>query len=77
MLRSIALTMLACGLAAAYDAMPAHGADPGAGKTWTPAACPPPPEATRGPSSLKITGPCAFEHRGIAECEIANDDYNG
>lgn len=79
MLRSITFMLLACGLAAGLEFKPAHAADaakPGADSAWRPSSCPPPAETTKGPSSLKVTGPCEFEHRGMAECEIEHDDYN-
>ncbi len=42
---------------------------------WRPEACPPPPEDSPGPSSLTVTGPCAFQHRGAVSCEPIADDF--
>ena len=56
----------------------AHAAEPtkrAAAKTWRPSECPPPPEKGLGPSTIKATGPCAFEHKGEADCEAAGDDF--
>ena len=65
-------------LAVALGAMqPAHAAPPSkpaAAGSWRPTACPPPAEQGEGPSSVKATGPCAFEHKGEAECEAVGDD---
>jgi hypothetical protein len=44
-------------------------------KPWRPAACPPVAERGTGPSSIKVTGPCAFEHKGEAECDAEYDDF--
>jgi len=41
---------------------------------WRPAGCPP-PEDSPGPSTLKVTGPCTFEHRGKFSCEALHDDF--
>jgi len=54
--------------------VPASAPIVGAGD-WHPEACPPPPEATTGPSSLTVTGPCAFEHHGAVSCEANGDDF--
>ena len=66
-------------LAVALGAMqPAHAAPPSrpaAAGSWRPPACPPPAEQGEGPSSVKATGPCAFEHRGEAVCEYTGDDF--
>jgi hypothetical protein len=43
---------------------------------WRPTSCPVVPETGGGPGSLKVTGPCPFEHKGLAECEIHTDDYD-
>ena len=40
-----------------------------------PNGCPPPPEDSSGPSTLTVSGPCAFEHKGIANCEWHADDF--
>ncbi len=37
--------------------------------------CPPPPEDSAGGSSLTVTGPCAFEHKGTVSCERLVDDF--
>ena len=37
--------------------------------------CPPPADAAGGPSTLKVTGPCPFEHRGTFAYERAVDDF--
>ena len=42
---------------------------------WRTEACPPPPEGSPGPSSLSVTGPCAFQHRGAVTCEALADDF--
>jgi hypothetical protein len=42
---------------------------------WRPPGCPPPPEASSGPSSFTAAGPCAFEHRGAVACESVADDF--
>ena len=56
--------------AAAPPATPAP--QPAAG-SWRPDACPPPP-AGSGPSTIKVTGPCALEHKGAVECNTESDD---
>jgi len=53
---------------------------PGAGGSsriaeWRPEGCPPPPEDSSGPSSLSVTGPCAFQHRARVNCEARADDF--
>jgi len=53
---------------------------PGAGESspiaeWRPEGCPPPPEDSSGPSSLSVTGPCAFQHRARVNCEARHDDF--
>lgn len=63
---------------AAGAIQPAGAAAPArseAAEMWRPTACPPPAERGSGPSSLKVTGPCAFEYKGVAECESAHDDF--
>jgi hypothetical protein len=45
------------------------------GPQWHPDACPPPPEDSPGPSSLSVTGPCAFQQRGAVVCESLGDDF--
>ena len=48
---------------------------PAAGPVRVP-GCPPPPETRPGgPSSIKATGPCAFELTGEAECSAEFDDF--
>ena len=42
---------------------------------WRPPGCPPPPEASSGPSSFTVAGPCAFEHRNAVACESLGDDF--
>jgi hypothetical protein len=37
--------------------------------------CPPPPEDTSGPSTLTVTGACAFQHQGTFACEASADDF--
>ncbi len=37
--------------------------------------CPPPPEDGPGPSTLSVTGPCAFQHQGTFACEASADDF--
>jgi hypothetical protein len=55
----------------AHAATPAKSAG---AEAWHPSACPPPAVLGKGPSSVKVTGPCAFEHKGEAECEALGDD---
>ena len=45
-----------------------------AAKAWHPAACPPSAAAAQGASSLKVSGPCAFEYTGQADCFAEFDD---
>jgi hypothetical protein len=85
--RRVAIT--ACLLAVACDEDPARSvrivARPPVATTaadtppnaaeWHPEVCPPPPEDAPGPSTLGVTGPCAFEHRGAVSCESAGDDF--
>lgn len=79
--RSLALS-LGCPIFAAFAsvcAWPAVAADApssGAKSDWHPAVCPPPAESSTGPSSLQFEGPCTFEHKGIADCWLANDDFD-
>ena len=42
---------------------------------WRPVGCPPPPENLPGSSTLKVSGPCSFEHRGTFACEAIHDDF--
>lgn len=44
-------------------------------EAWRPLGCPPPPETSPGPSSLVVTGPCAFQHRAAVSCEALFDDF--
>ena len=37
--------------------------------------CPPPPEASPGPSDFTAAGPCTFKHRGAVVCEALDDDF--
>jgi hypothetical protein len=50
-------------------------AQPSGSKEWHPDVCPIPPEGARGPSSLEVTGPCAFRHSGTFTCEARGDDF--
>jgi len=68
---SVWLAVAADMLSPVYAASPAPR--PAAGN-WRPPGCPPPATPGNGPSSLKVTGPCAFEHKGEAECEAEFDD---
>jgi len=43
--------------------------------TWSPDYCPPPPEPERGTGTLTVSGPCNFEHHGLADCTSLNDDF--
>jgi hypothetical protein len=72
-------------IALAHAAEPANPSDksrgatpaaahPGEREPWR-KACPPPAEASRGPSTFKATGPCAFEHTGTFACEGLADDF--
>ena len=54
---------------------PPGAAGPSSIAEWRTEACPPPPEAAPGPSSLIVTGPCAFQHRGAFTCESLADDF--
>ena len=65
---------LAMAAGAMQSASAAAPASPKAAGKWRPSACPPMPEQGKGPSTLKVTGPCAFEHKGEAECEWTGDD---
>jgi hypothetical protein len=42
---------------------------------WRPELCPPPPEPSRGPSTLVATGACAFRQRGAMQCSSSQDDF--
>ena len=42
---------------------------------WRLPGCPPPPEASSGPSAFTAAGPCAFTHRGAVACEALEDDF--
>lgn len=77
------LAIAACGatrvallalVALAALAPPAYAAAPKKAPAWKPAACPPVPEHGGGASNVKVTGPCAFEHKGDAECVADGDD---
>ena len=46
-----------------------------ASNEWRPQGCPPPPEEGQGASSLNVSGPCAFKHRGTFSCEAIHDDF--
>jgi len=71
------LALTVC-LVAALGAM--HSADaatpdaPKAAGKWVPPGCPPLAEQGTGPSKIKVTGPCAFEHKGKADCDAEGDD---
>jgi hypothetical protein len=65
---------------AAASAAPAGSLDGAAAAAarsaeWRSQSCPPPPEGASGPSSLAVTGPCAFRHRGAVSCEALVDDF--
>jgi len=66
---------LAAALAVMQSAHAAAPALPSAAGSWRPTACPPPDERGSGPSSIKVTGPCAFQHKGEAHCEKDGDDF--
>ncbi len=53
---------------------PAQGTPP-PGTPWHLDVCSSDPEPAQGPSTLRATGPCAFEHRGAMNCESAADDF--
>ena len=65
---------IAVAVGAMQSAYAAPPPPPAAGK-WRPAACPPLGGPGSGPSTLKVKGPCAFEHRGEADCEYTGDDF--
>jgi hypothetical protein len=76
--RRMAAAMAVCLAVAAgalHSARAAGPPRPAPAAGWHPAACPPPAERGGGPSSLKVTGPCAFEHKGAAACEPVGDDF--
>ena len=60
--------------ASAATDSPAGNASPH-GDTSTLLGCPPPPEESRGPSTLRVTGPCKFDHSGTFGCEARGDDF--
>ena len=63
------------GGALTYVARPVLAAAPArSAGAWHPAACPPPPDGGKGPSKMKITGPCAVDITGEALCEAEFDD---
>ena len=75
-LRQTALALgLALAIAVAHSMASAASGQAPADPAWHPPGCPPPAETTRGPSSITVTGPCAFEHTGEAECEWEGDDF--
>jgi hypothetical protein len=49
--------------------------EPAAATDWRQPGCPPPPEASSGPSTFTAAGPCAFRHRGAVACEALYDDF--
>jgi hypothetical protein len=49
--------------------------EPPAATDWRQPGCPPPPEASPGPSDFTAAGPCAFKHRGVVACEALGDDF--
>jgi hypothetical protein len=57
------------------SARPAAPADPTVVAPWSLQACPPPPEDSPGPSSLAVSGPCAFSHVGAVSCASTGDDF--
>lgn len=58
------------------EAIAAPAKPASAAKSWHPAACPPPAAASKGLSSLKVTGPCAFEYTDQADCVAEFDDLS-
>jgi len=48
---------------------------PAAATAWQQPGCPPPPEASSGPSAFTADGPCTFKHRGAVACEALEDDF--
>src|SRR5438067_13066905 len=59
---------------AAGAVQPVQPATPGSASSWRPAACPPLADRAGGHSKVKVTGPCAFEHKGDAKCVADGDD---
>jgi hypothetical protein len=51
------------------------GVEPAAAPNWRQPGCPPPPEASSGPSTFTAAGPCAFQHRAAVACEALDDDF--
>jgi hypothetical protein len=49
--------------------------EPATATNWRQPGCPPPPEASSGPSNFTAAGPCAFKHRGAVACEALEDDF--
>ena len=68
----VCLALAAGAMQSAYAAAPPP---PAAAGKWRPAACPPLGGPGSGPSTLKVKGPCAFEHRAEADCEYTGDDF--
>ena len=54
-----------------------HDVRRGATRLWRPELCPPQPETLgESVSTLVFGGPCAFEHHGLVQCRIAQDDMH-
>jgi hypothetical protein len=60
-----------------FGGAPLAGLPPGTppGTPWHLDVCSGEPEPPQGPSTLRATGPCAFEHRAATNCESAGDDF--
>ncbi len=54
---------------------PSAEVEPAAATDWRQPGCPPPPEASPGPSAFTAAGPCTFKHRGAVACEALGDDF--
>jgi hypothetical protein len=63
-------------VAASTDPVPAEqrATGPSPSPEWRPPGCPIPKEGGKGPSSITVTGPCAFQHQGKFVCEPLADD---
>lgn len=68
------VTFIAVMAGAMHPAQAAPSASPAAAGSWHPPACPPPADRGTGRSSIKVTGPCGFEHTGEADCQADGDD---
>ena len=49
--------------------------EPAVATDWRHLGCPPPAEASAGPSDFTAAGPCTFKHRGAVACEALDDDF--